>query len=84
MFQAKTLVQSANKDRLIAAKRSRFLFLESHYIDKPIQHLKYSTWTQLPDAQDYPFLVPLFSFSHKTRNEINKHTQTPSMAPQSS
>jgi hypothetical protein len=59
------------------ARRSRFLFLESQYIDKPISHLKYSRKDILPDAQDYNFLVPFFTFKITTRSNI-EHTITSS------
>ncbi|PKB95147.1 hypothetical protein RhiirA5_507386 [Rhizophagus irregularis] len=48
------------EDKLIMAKKHRFLFLESQYIDKPIKHLKYSKKTSLPDAQDYQYLLSIF------------------------
>jgi hypothetical protein len=59
------------------ARRSRFLFLESQYIDKPISHLKYSRKNILPDAQDYNFLVPFFIFKLTTCSNI-EHTITSS------
>lgn len=66
---------SSLETQLIKAKRSRFLFLESQFIDKPISHLKYSRKSLLPDAQDYKFLTPIFSFNRGTRERITQYAK---------
>jgi hypothetical protein len=65
------------EDQLAMAKKSHFLFSESHFINKPISHLKYDRRDILPDAQDYNFLVPFFSFKLNTRTRIEKQINAP-------
>ncbi|EXX73355.1 hypothetical protein GLOIN_2v1469692 [Rhizophagus irregularis DAOM 181602=DAOM 197198] len=60
------------EDKLIAARRQRFLFTKSQYINKLIHHLKYGNKDRIPNPKDYKFLVPLFFFKPRMINKLEK------------
>ncbi|CAB4399033.1 unnamed protein product [Rhizophagus irregularis] len=59
-----------NQDYLAIARKYRFLFMKSQYVNVPIRHLLYKHSYSIPKADDYPFLVPYFAMDSNHKKQI--------------
>ncbi|CAB4389861.1 unnamed protein product [Rhizophagus irregularis] len=78
--------KATNQDYLAIARKYRFLFLKSQYVNTPIRHLLYKHSDSIPTANDYPFLVPYFAMDSNHKKQImtrltNASTSTGPSAP---
>ncbi|EXX53209.1 uncharacterized protein OCT59_025478 [Rhizophagus irregularis] len=70
--------EAKNQDYLAIARKYRFLFLKSQYVKVPIRHLLYKYAHTIPNADDYPFLVPFFAIDANHKKQImTKLSQVP-------
>ncbi|CAG8767158.1 8169_t:CDS:2, partial [Rhizophagus irregularis] len=76
--------KAKNQDYLAIARKYRFLFLKSQYVKVPVRHLLYKHSNKIPNADDYPFLVPFFAMDANHKKQIMtklSHVPTAPLAP---
>ncbi|CAG8767178.1 hypothetical protein GLOIN_2v1483925 [Rhizophagus irregularis DAOM 181602=DAOM 197198] len=70
--------KAKNQDYLAIARKYHFLFLKSQYVKVPVRHLLYKQAHTIPNADNYPFLVPFFAMDSNHKKQImTKLSQVP-------